>query len=364
MKEYVLENAQEIPQYVIRQAGPRSLDQVGENTAFENPPGGSEKIKRQGGQAIPEHFSKSIAQGPIKTVKTIEPKGLRPAGKGTVEDGLGEARRRNPACEEKTVDRKSRRGGHWSIGFDRGGSRARLPPSPRRWRYRLAVRLLRKKARAVFLSARRHARLHQGGHRFHAAGECLRWKPDRDTGCFSRFAKDAGSLSRQAPTFRASCFGREARDAGGLRRLGRKIHVWQDLPGHSSHNGSNRRRWPDDKDLAQCEGRWPCRGGACGSARLVICRLHSLKINHVTVKSPPQIWPSGAHFRSARECRCRTVPVIIPRTRTTTRIITAGPPLAARRRTVPRCRRRTCNRAIPLCMPANRSGLVRWHSGS
>jgi Peroxiredoxin len=33
-------------------------------------------------------------------------------------------------------------------------------------------------------------------------------------------------------------FRTRARDAGGLRRLGRKIHVWQDLPGHSSHNGS------------------------------------------------------------------------------------------------------------------------------
>ena len=37
-----------------------------------------------------------------------------------------------------------------------------------------------------------------------------------------------------------------------------------------------------------------------------------LKINHDRVKSPPPIQPWGTHLRPARECRCRTVPVIIP----------------------------------------------------
>ncbi len=40
---------------------PRSIGQVGENPAVETPPGGSEQIKQQGRQAIPQRFSKSIA---------------------------------------------------------------------------------------------------------------------------------------------------------------------------------------------------------------------------------------------------------------------------------------------------------------
>ena len=61
-----------------------------------------------------------------------------------------------------------------------------------------------------------------------------------------------------------------ARDAGGLWRLGRKIHVWQNLPWNSSHNGFDRRRRPDHQDLAPCQGRRPCRRGAGSGTRRLI----------------------------------------------------------------------------------------------
>src|SRR5438309_7100823 len=60
------------------------------------------------------------------------------------------------------------------------------------------------------------------------------------------------------------------------------------------------------------------------------------KINHERVKSAPQIEPYGTYLRPARECRCRTVPVIIIPI-TTTPTIMAGrrpavPPTMRQRR--------------------------------
>src|SRR5229473_156743 len=65
-------------------------------------------------------------------------------------------------------------------------------------------------------------------------------------------------------------------------------------------------------------------------ARSEFERPHSLKINHEKVKSTPQIWPYGTHIRPARECRCRTVRVIIPTIPSTANnTITVGHPRAA-----------------------------------
>ena len=50
----------------------------------------------------------------------------------------------------------------------------------------------------------------------------------------------------------------------------------------------------------------------------------------------PAIEPYGTQIRPARECRCRTVPDIIPSIPSTIRTTTAGLPLAARRRAVRR----------------------------
>src|ERR1700733_15800340 len=99
--------------------------------------------------------------------------------------------------------------------------------------------------------------------------------------------------------------------------MGRKIHVWQDLPGRSSDHGSDRRRRQGHPDLGPREGRRPRRRSAGGGAgvvdswwMLVLARFlartgpsslenalfdwfHSLKINHEAVKSPPSIQPCG-----------------------------------------------------------------------
>ena len=49
----------------------------------------------------------------------------------------------------------------------------------------------------------------------------------------------------------------EMLDAYGV--WGEKSMYGRTFHGHSSHNGSGWRRWPDHPDLAQCEGRRPCR---------------------------------------------------------------------------------------------------------
>ena len=51
---------------------------------------------------------------------------------------------------------------------------------------------------------------------------------------------------------------------------------------------------------------------AAHSRLLDLVRFHFPKINHEWVKSASQIEPYGTPVRPARECRCRTVPVIIP----------------------------------------------------
>ena len=66
----------------------------------------------------------------------------------------------------------------------------------RRRQHRLARGLCRQKTRAVFLSARGHAGLHQGGHRFHASGERVCRCTDRRARGFGRPAKGAGILSK------------------------------------------------------------------------------------------------------------------------------------------------------------------------
>ncbi len=119
--------------------------------------------------------------------------------------------------------------------------RARLRPAARRRRQASRSQISRAETGAVLLSPRRHARLHQGGDRLHPARKASlppagpRWSASRPI------------RSRRRRSFRNKHqlvvplgLGRGPRDAGGLWRLGRKIHVWQDLHGNYSHHGSGR----------------------------------------------------------------------------------------------------------------------------
>ena len=74
-----------------------------------------------------------------------------------------------------------------------------------------------------------------------------------------RSVKGPGEVPRQARPRRPPDLGRDPPDAGGLWRLGRKIHVWQELPRNSSHHSADRSRRQGGQDLAQCPGRRPCR---------------------------------------------------------------------------------------------------------
>ena len=158
------------------------------------------------------------------------------------------------------------------IRLGRGRQGARLPSAARRRQHRLAGRLCREKAGAVLLSARGHAGLHQGGHRFHAAGE--RTFAESQTAVLGVSAdppEGAGSLSRQAsssPFLWSRMRQHEMLEAYGV--WGEKSMYGRTFHGHSSHHGSDRRRWPDRQDLAPCQGRRPCRRGAGGGPGAII----------------------------------------------------------------------------------------------
>ena len=200
-------------------------------------------------------------------------------------------------------------------GLVEGAQGPRLPVAARRRRQRLARRLRRQETRAVFLSARRHARLHPGGDRLHAAERAR--SPTSGTAVLGVSAdtvkaqesfRDKHQLSvplisdethEMLEAYGAwgekSMYGRSfmgiIRTTVLIGADGRIAKIWRNVrvDGHA------------DEVLAAV--RRPCS-----------LRFHFPKINHERVKSAPQIQPYGTHLRPARECRCRTVPVIIPST--------------------------------------------------
>ena len=196
----------------------------------------------------PAKAARSIAQSSGETGKAASPKSPLKVPPRTAES---RCRKPNPA----------------SNGVGRGRKSARLPFAPRRRRDGFAGAIMPGRKLVLFF----YPRADTPG--------CTREAIDftRLAGAFAESRTAVLGVSADPPkaqeAFRnkhelaiplVSDEKHEMLEAYGV--WGEKSMYGRTFHGHSSHDGFDRRRWPDRQNLAQCEGRRPCRRGAGGRA--------------------------------------------------------------------------------------------------